>query len=217
MLKRNIDGFKRKYYLNLIIKGSISALSIILTTFYFVNILEYLGNFSTVPRAILFYTLIFALAASFYYWVFKPLYSFLNKKKQLSDQDAAFRIGSYFPQIKDKLLNALQLERMEKKTDLIEASLQQRESTITGIDFSEAIDLKTNRRYLKYLTIPILFILVTVLIKPDFFLVNFVYFFVYVEFFKQGLAAAVVCDFYLFQYRSEPIKTICRLEVWKGW
>ncbi len=172
MLKRNIDGFKRKYYLNLIIKGSISALSIILTTFYFVNILEYLGNFSTVPRAILFYTLIFALAASFYYWVFKPLYSFLNKKKQLSDQDAAFRIGSYFPQIKDKLLNALQLERMEKKTDLIEASLQQREHTITGIDFSEAIDLKTNRRYLKYLTIPILFILVTVLIKPDFFLVS---------------------------------------------
>jgi len=172
MLKRNIDGFKRKYYLNLIIKGSISALSIILTTFYFVNILEYLGNFSTVPRAILFYTLIFALAASFYYWVFKPLYSFLNKKKQLSDQDAAFRIGSYFPQIKDKLLNALQLERMEKKTDLIEASLQQRENTITGIDFSEAIDLKTNRRYLKYLTIPILFILVTVLIKPDFFLVS---------------------------------------------
>jgi hypothetical protein len=50
--------------------------------------------------------------------------------------------------------------------------LQQRESTITNINFSEAIDLRTNRKYLKYLTIPILFIIVTVLIKPDFFLIS---------------------------------------------
>ncbi len=172
MLKQNIESFKKKYYLNLVIKGSISALSIILTIFYFVNIVEYLGNFGTVTRAILFYTLIIALAASFYLWIFKPLFSLLNKKKQLSDLDAAFRIGSYFPQIKDKLLNALQLEGMEKKTDLIEASLQQRENSIQGIDFSEAIDLKSNRRYLKYLTIPILFIVITVLIRPDFFSVS---------------------------------------------
>ena len=172
MLKKNIEDYKRKYYLNLIIKGSISAISIFLAIFYFVNILEYLGNFSTVPRAIFFYTLILALGASFYYWIFKPLYKLLNKQQQISDQDAAFQIGSYFPQIKDKLLNALQLESMEKNTDLIDASLQQRETGITGINFSDAIDLRTNKKYLKYLTIPIVFIIVTLLVKPDFFIVS---------------------------------------------
>ncbi len=170
MLNENLNQYKKKYYLNLILKGSISAFTIFLSSFYFINILEFLGNFGSIPRAILFYIFILIVFTSFYFWIFTPLFKFFNKNKQLTDSEAAVQIGKYFPQIKDKLLNALQLEQNKGNTDLIQASLAQRKNAIQNYEFSKAVDLSNNRKYLKFLALPIIVILFTLIFEPKFFL-----------------------------------------------
>ncbi|WP_020528458.1 DUF4175 family protein [Flexithrix dorotheae] len=170
MLNENLNQYKKKYYLNLILKGSISAFTIFLSCFYFVNILEFLGNFGSIPRAILFYIFILVVFTSFYFWIFIPLYKLINKNKQITDSEAAIQIGNYFPQIKDKLLNALQLEQNKGNTDLIQASLAQRKNSIQNYEFSKAVDLSNNRKYFKLLAIPIVVILFTLIFEPKFFL-----------------------------------------------
>src|SRR5690606_17624182 len=51
----------------------------------------------------------------------------------------------------------------------IEASIQQKSAQISIIPFSQAVDLKKNRRYLPYLAVPAGIILLILLLLPDVF------------------------------------------------
>lgn len=169
MLEKNIGQYKRKYYLNKIIKGGIFASAIMLSTFLLFNAFEYFGNFNTPLRALLFYSFIITTIVSLGAWVVEPLARMFLNKRQLSDHEAADRIGNYFPNIKDKLLNVLQLRGMEGNTDLIQASIAQKSESFSQVQFSQAIDLSYNRRYLKYLIIPFILISGIFLFRKDFF------------------------------------------------
>ncbi|MGB0522178.1 MAG: DUF4175 family protein [Flammeovirgaceae bacterium] len=169
MLEKNIGQYKRKYYLNKLIKGGIFALAIMLSTFLVFNAFEYFGNFNTPMRALLFYSFIITAFISLAAWVIEPLTRILLNKRQLSDHDAATRIGNHFPTIKDKLLNVLQLQSMAGDSDLIQASIAQKSEGFSQVQFAQAIDLTYNRRYLKYLLVPFILISGIFLFRKDFF------------------------------------------------
>ncbi|MDW7695350.1 DUF4175 family protein [Flammeovirgaceae bacterium SG7u.111] len=170
MINSNLNRFKQKYYLNSLLKGSISVFAVSFTAYYLVNILEYLGNFSSVFRGILFYSFILTLSASFYYWVIRPLYRLLNRDKQLDDFVAAKKIGDHFPEINDKLVNTLQLQKLKTEgNDLVLASIQQREEKIDQFDFTKAVDYSSNKRYLKFIAFPAFSIFITLLFVPQLF------------------------------------------------
>lgn len=169
MLEDKIKRYKQKYYRNAIIKGSIFSLTVVLSIFLLFNTLEYIGSFGKLVRALFFFSFISVLAVSFYYWIFDPLSKLANLKKQFSDQEAADRIGKHYPNIADKLLNALQISQSKEQSDLVRASLEQKNKKFNQVDFTQAIDYKSNNPYLKYLAIPIILILGAIVFNPKIF------------------------------------------------
>jgi len=70
-LLMRIEEYKRKFYLNQLIKGSIFSAAVLLSAFLVFNTLEYFGHFGTVFRGILFFAFVIALLASLFFWVIK--------------------------------------------------------------------------------------------------------------------------------------------------
>ena len=160
MLREKLVQYKRRYYTNQILKGSILTLIFLSASFVTVNFLEYVGEFNNLLRATLFFTFIASAAVSMVVWIAIPLSKLLLPKIQMSDDVAARQIGSYFPQIKDKLLNTLQLSRLtQAETDLIVAGLNQKSSWLNPINFGLSVRFDENRYYLRYL-LPLLLLIV---------------------------------------------------------
>ena len=77
-------------------------------------------------------------------------------------------IGKHFPEISDKLLNLLQLKELSytmADSDLLETAIMQKTSALSPIPFAKAIDLKQNKKYLKYAAIPLLVLLLLLVQK----------------------------------------------------
>jgi hypothetical protein len=170
ILYHKIEEYKDKYYKNQLLKGGLIAISLLLSVFLFVNFIEYFGRFGTAFRGIL---LLFFLALSIYTAVFliiKPLLHSFRVGERVSNSDAASDIGKYFPEIGDRLLNTLQLSTTSVvNNDLLLASIEQKSSKLKFFQFSDAINLKENRKYLKYSLPPLIIVLFISAISPNFF------------------------------------------------
>lgn len=163
MLDKKIQEYKRRYYQNALLKGGIFALGVILSTFLLFAGLEYLGGFGRGMRAALFFSFLAVVGVSFYYWVLLPVSALLQLRRQLSDLEAARRIGEQFPEVADRLLNLLQLREQGKGSPLVEASLQQAEQQFAPLDFRTSIPLQANLRHLRWIAVPLALILILAL------------------------------------------------------
>lgn len=162
-----LKKFKKKYYTNLLIRGGIFAAALILSLFLIFNYLEFWFHLNKTFRQTLFFGFLILVAASFYFYIVRPLSFLLNFKKQISDERAAEIIGQKFTFINDKLLNAIQLLKYSEDNPLAAASLYQREVDYKDISFSRAINFKENLRFLKYLIIPLLCLILVLLLFPS--------------------------------------------------
>ncbi len=169
-LLERISEYKRKYYLNLLAKGSIFSAGLILSAYLLVNTVEYFGRLGNWPRGILFFGFLSILSYALWHWVITPLIHLYGLRKAISDEEAATQIGNFFPEIGDKLLNTLQLRNLSnRQTDLIEASIQQKSKQLLVVRFADAIKINENRKYLKYAIYPLMAILGILLFNPRFF------------------------------------------------
>ncbi|MCS7004434.1 MAG: hypothetical protein NZM38_03820 [Cytophagales bacterium] len=168
-LQQNLQRFKRKYYLNLCIKGSLLALSLLISAFMLVNAIEYFGQLSSTYRTILFFGYLSIAGVAIYFWTIHPAIKLINKKTQLSDEEAARFIGNHFPNVGDKLLNTLQLFKLAAQSELARAGIMQKQSQMENIDFASAIDLRENRKYLRFIVAPFLIGIGIWVFVPQFF------------------------------------------------
>ena len=150
LLNDNLNRYKQKYYLNLLLKGSLIVIAFLVAIYLLFNTVEYVGRFGKSMRAFLLFSFVATALFSMTYWVFVPLLKMLRLGKQISDEDAARQIGNYFDNINDKLLNALQLKKMEHKTELLVAGIEQKGKELSVFHFPDAIDLSENKKYLRY-------------------------------------------------------------------
>ncbi|WP_298357740.1 DUF4175 family protein [Runella sp.] len=170
VLLERIGEYKRKFYLNQLVKGVIFAAAFVLSAYLFVNTIEYFGRFSSSVRGTLFFGFLAILGYALVRWVAVPLVHLYGLTKSLSNEEAAGQIGNFFPEIGDKLVNTLQLRNLSGvQTDLIEASIQQKSKQLMIVRFSDAIKIDQNRRYLKYAAYPLAAIALVLLINPRFF------------------------------------------------
>ena len=155
-LLMRIEEYKKKYYLNRLIKGSIFTAAVILSAFLVFNTLEYFGHFGTTLRTILFFSFLAAFLASIIFWVIKPLMFLYGERKPLSNEQAADQIGKYFPEVGDKLVNTLQLTRTldRDQNELLLASINQKSKQLGFLKFADAIKINENRKYLKFAALP---------------------------------------------------------------
>ena len=164
-LLSQIDAFIRKYYKNEMIKGLFLFVGIFLFSFLFTTILEFFGRFNSIVRGILFFGFIFTNIYVLIRYILIPVSKLFSFGKQINRYQASQIIGNFFPSISDRLLNTLQLndnlEQNEGNFELIRASVSQRSASLTVVPFTTAIDIKENRKYLKYI-IPLFLVFLSI-------------------------------------------------------
>ena len=154
-LLNQVDAFIRKYYKNQLLKGAILALGVLLFTFILVTGLEYVGRFSSLVRALLFFSFLGVNTYLLIAYIIIPSTKLFSFGKRISREQAAIIIGQFFPEISDRLLNTIQLNDaltiQGGNYELLKASINQRAVSISAIPFINGIDLKKNKVYIKYL------------------------------------------------------------------
>ena len=170
LLISKLDAFIRKFYLNQLIRGTLYSLALILVLFLGFNLLEHYGNFGTGGRTFLLFSFLGISIASLGYWVVLPLVRYFRLGNIISHEQAAQIIGAHFTDVRDKLLNILQLKNQAEtagQKELILASIDQKSDSIKLVPFKNAIDLSTNRKYLRYVVPPLLLLLLILFMAPS--------------------------------------------------
>lgn len=162
LLVEKLDQFIRKYYVNQLIRGGLYSVALILAIFIAFNVLEYNFYFSTSVRKVLFFSFLGVNATALTAWVALPLLHYFQLGSVISHEQAAQIIGSHFGNVKDKLLNILQLKKQSyssAQAELINASIQQKTTELSPVPFKTAIDFSQNKKYLRYALPPLALLL----------------------------------------------------------
>ncbi|MCB9038106.1 MAG: DUF4175 domain-containing protein [Lewinellaceae bacterium] len=170
LLINKLDQFIRKYYINQMIRGVLYSVGLILALFLAMALLEYYNYFDTGIRKAMFYSFIGVSAVALGYWVFTPVLHYFRLGKVISHEQAAQIIGGHFADVKDKLLNILQLKHQSGQAynqELILAGIDQKSEEIKPVPFPNAIDLSKNRKYLRYALPPLLLLIVILFINAN--------------------------------------------------
>jgi hypothetical protein len=171
VLLLKLDEFIRKYYKNQLIRGAIYTVGVVAAFYLFSALVEYFGQLSSVGRAILFYSFLLLTLSILVKFIFQPLAGLLKLGKVISHETAAQIIGQHFTDVKDKLINTLQLhQQLEQRNfneELILASIDQKIVELKPVPFTSAVDLRQNLRYARWAMIPLAVIIVLLLWIPS--------------------------------------------------
>ena len=151
-----LNKFSKKYYGKMLMKGSLLFLFLGILFFMGILAVEYFLWLNSVGRLILF--LLFMGVAFFllYRYLLTPIFYLVKLKKGISNKQASILIGKHFPEVGDKLRNLLDLADDPNSTELLMASIEQRSQKLKPVPFVNAINLRENLKYLKFLVIPLL-------------------------------------------------------------
>ncbi|MCB9164687.1 MAG: DUF4175 domain-containing protein [Flavobacteriales bacterium] len=166
-----LDAFVRKYYKDRVIRGLLYSVGLLVAFYLAAALLEYVGHFGTAARTLLFWGTVLAATLVVLRFIAIPLLKLFRLGPVISHEEAARIIGTHFAEVKDKLLNTLQLRHMADATPeqraLITAAITQRSRELGPVAFVNAIDLRRNTRYLRYALPPLAVLLVLLLAAPS--------------------------------------------------
>ena len=149
---QKLDAFTRKYYRNEFYRGSIIFLLCAVLYVIAISFVEHVSFLSIAVRSVLFYGSIVLFLAAFVFLVFVPLLKMWRIGKTLNYRQASKIIEQHFPEIKDTLINALELSADENYADnqLAIAAIEQKIQAIQWIPFTAAIDFRKLLAFGKY-------------------------------------------------------------------
>ncbi len=166
-IHQKVTAFRRKYYLNLFIKGAVLTITLVLAYLALVSVIEYNLWLGKGVRFLLFSTFFALVAFCIFLFLRAPLAWWIYKRG-LGEEQSARLIGHHFPGIGDRLLNVLQLAATSSGS-LAQAGILQKSNAFKNISFEEAINFRDNIKYLKYFGAAIAFILLLMVIDRSIF------------------------------------------------
>ncbi len=172
LLIQRLDAFTRKYYFNKLIRGALIFLSCLIIYLLLISIGEYYFYFPAWLKLGIVSLLLIAGLSTLIAWIIIPLLKIQRLGKIISHEQAAGIIGIHFPEVSDKLLNILQLRQNNhgaESRELIEASINQKAQQIAVVPFTQAVDLRRNRKYLPYLLAPVVVTIGIFILAPNVF------------------------------------------------
>lgn len=147
-----LNKFSKKYFLNQIITG---LMLFILVSFVFWLVflgLEYFLYFSINTKFYIVTSFFVFSIISFIFLIFLPFLKYCNVLKGLSKVKINQLITQSFPDVKDKLINILELSSSDTddvySKELIVASINQKITDIKIFDFNKAISFKRSFKFL---------------------------------------------------------------------
>ena len=171
LLISKVNEFIQKFYLNKLLRGSIYAAALLLVSYLFLFLFVYYADPGVAVKTALFFSFIISALIIISLLIIKPALSYFKLGKNLSIQQAALLIGDHFFNVKDKLLNTLQLKALADQNPnnnmLIMAGIDQKISELKPIPFTSAVRLNENKRYVKYFLAPLSVIILIAIISPS--------------------------------------------------
>lgn len=152
-IHEKIRAFQRKYYLNVFIRGALLTLTLVIAYFVLAAVLEHNLWLGPAFRLAIFISFFLLVAYCVIRFLRDPLRWWIARKG-LEDEQTARMIGERMPDVKDRLVNLLQLGRARQDSQLAYASIRQKSSSLEPLQFDSVIDLSQNRRFLRYLAVP---------------------------------------------------------------
>ncbi len=154
IIVEKLEAFIKKYYFFKISRGIFFVLGFYVFAILFESFIEYFNYMNVPAKTILFYLSILFFVVLLVYFIILPLLSLLRLRKHLSYQEAAKLISKHFPDIKDKLLNVLELHQLgnkgAKSDELLLASIAQRTDALSPLPFKNAVNFRHIKRNLLF-------------------------------------------------------------------
>tara|TARA_B100001175_G_scaffold118062_2_gene100293 strand:+ start:3520 stop:6915 length:3396 start_codon:yes stop_codon:yes gene_type:complete len=154
-IQTKLEKFIKRFYFSALIKGSLLFFCLGALYAIFWTLIEHFFWLPTEGRSIIFWCLVIFELYLFYKFILTPALEYLQIRKTMDHETAAELIGIAFPEIKDKLLNTVQLQQ-QAKSELLLASIEQKALQFNPFSFESAVKLKENLKYLKYALAPLL-------------------------------------------------------------
>ena len=159
VIEQKLSEFKKKFYLNNLLRGGILFLAMGAVYFLLTAWIEELFWMSKAMRALVFWLFILVEVGLWIYWIWPALGVLIGVKKPMSNQKAAQIIGAQIPEVGDRLTNTLDLLNQKKDTELILASIAQKSKALKPFYFGGIINLKDNTRHLPWILLPLSLVL----------------------------------------------------------
>ncbi len=172
-LIKKLDEFVWAYHLNRLTGGALISIATIVGSTLLFLVLEQFGRFGIAGRTVIFWFLIVGSAAVLARWVVWPLALLFQLRKGLTYEAASEIIGIHFPEISDRLLNVLQLQRQLQGSDasedlsLLNASIEERTETLRAVPFKKAVNWTESTRLIRYAMPPVAIVIVLFSWKPQ--------------------------------------------------
>jgi len=156
------------------------AVGIVGVLFLAAVLLEHFGWLSRLWRGVIFWGGIAVVGVVLMWLVVRPLLKMQGlSHRRMTREEAARIVGRHFPEVGDKMLNLLQLmessetaddtpgsEVQPTNSDLLLAAVEQKTALLRPVPVLKAINLKDNRKYLKYALPPLVVVAVLLLVAP---------------------------------------------------
>jgi hypothetical protein len=154
-----LEAFIKKFYVNELIRGIVFFIGLGLLYFLFTLFVEYFLWLKPMGRTVLFWTFVGVEVFLLFRFIMFPMFKLFKFQKGIDYDQASTIIGKHFADVNDTLTNFLQLADSggnQNKSELLEASIDQKANALQPIPFSSAIDFKSNKKYLPLALVPIL-------------------------------------------------------------
>jgi len=170
IIENKINDFIKKYYINKIIKGFIVYAISLLFIYFTLVFLENYIYLSILEKNIILYFLVLYTFIFLIYFLIIPFLKYFNIIRTISNKYINTILIQQFPDIKDQLINIIELKNEAKISDyskeLLLASIIQKTENLKFINFSKAIKLS------KIIKLSYLFIFLLIISVLFFFLFN---------------------------------------------
>lgn len=168
---KKLEGFIRKDYLQFFLFGIQAFVAAVLINFTFYSFLELIANFNSFVRTILFILFILAVIGLLFYFLIKPLIKYIGKIRKDNYFDAAVKVGTNFPEVKDELINTMQLVSENEKgnlysPNLIDAAFRNVYERVKNLNFQSIINFERAKKILPYFAAISVFCLIMILLVP---------------------------------------------------
>ncbi|HED37388.1 MAG TPA: hypothetical protein ENI76_03970, partial [Ignavibacteria bacterium] len=149
------EKLTRREYSFLIVVGFQVALIFSVLTFLTFVVAETLGHFPSSVRTILFFIFILVSFSTFLILFILPILKRFNIFRKTNYYKAAEKVGKYFPDIKDDLLNAIQLVSGKNKqtgysSGLVEAAFENVYNRTKPVNFESIINFNKAKQLFSY-------------------------------------------------------------------
>ncbi len=159
ILVNKLNSFKLKYYSYQLIKGLVLTTVVLLVLYTAFALLEYFVYLSSESRKILFFAFIIFGVLLIVQFIGIPILRLLHIIKPIDLKSSSKLIQKHFGDIKDKLLNIIELSDFndtQYSNQIVLASIDQKIEELKVFDFNDAVEFKNIRIVGIYLIISVL-------------------------------------------------------------